>query len=45
MSAPPYPLSVRPATITLACADNGLGIQHMTWTSWTADAATGQGTL
>jgi hypothetical protein len=44
-SAPPHRLSVRPAAITIACADDGLGVQDMAWTSWTASAATGQGTL
>jgi hypothetical protein len=35
----PQLLSIRPAGITLACADNGLGVEHMTWTSWTTSAA------
>ena len=29
----------------LACADNGVGVQGMVWTSWTASSATGAGTL
>jgi hypothetical protein len=41
----PAQLSIRPAGITLACADNGLGVENMTWTSWTTSAAAGQGTL
>lgn len=41
----PHLLSVRPAGITLACADNGLGVEKVTWTSWAASAATGTGTL
>jgi hypothetical protein len=41
----PQQLSIRPAVITLACADNGLGVENMTWTSWTTSAATGKGTL
>jgi hypothetical protein len=44
-SAPPYRPSVRPATITLACADAGLGVEHMTWDNWTSSVATGQGRL
>jgi hypothetical protein len=39
------PGSVRPSTITLTCADNGIGVQNMTWTTWTTSAATGQGML
>src|SRR5262249_55252758 len=41
----PHRLSVRPAWITLACADNGWGVEDMAWTSWTASAATGRGTF
>jgi hypothetical protein len=41
----PHQLSIRPAGITLACADNGLGVENMAWTSWTTSAATGKGTL
>jgi hypothetical protein len=44
-SAPPYRLSTRPGTITLACADDGLGVQDMTWGTWAASAASGQGKL
>jgi len=29
----------------VACADAGLGVEHMAWNSWTASAATGQGKL
>ena len=42
-SAPPHRLTIRPSSITLACADNGWGIQDLTWTSWTPSAATGHG--
>ena len=42
-SAPPYRLSIRPSAIALACADNGWGVEDMTWTSWTASAAAGHG--
>lgn len=44
-SPPPYRLSTRPSAITLACADDGLGVEEMTWTSWTTSAATGHGTF
>jgi hypothetical protein len=44
-SAPPSRLSVRPSSIPLACADNGLGVEKLTWTTWTATTATGQGTF
>ncbi len=38
-------LSVRPAIITLACADNGWGVEKMTWASWSTSAAMGHGTF
>jgi hypothetical protein len=38
-------LSVEPAGIGLACADDGWGVEHMTWNDWTATTATGQGTF
>jgi hypothetical protein len=41
----PHGLTIRPAAITLACADNGLGLENLTWASWTAASATGRGTL
>jgi hypothetical protein len=44
-SALPHRLSTRPSAITLACADNGWGVEEMTWTSWTTSAATGHGTF
>jgi hypothetical protein len=44
-SALPYRLSVRPAVITLACADDGLGVKGMAWTTWTTSSATGRGAL
>jgi hypothetical protein len=44
-SALPYRLSVRPAVITLACADDGLGVKNMAWTTWTTSSATGRGML
>ncbi|HEY2265051.1 MAG TPA: hypothetical protein VGI96_20675 [Streptosporangiaceae bacterium] len=42
-SASPHRLSTRPSSITLACADNGWGVQDLTWTSWTTSAAVGHG--
>ena len=39
------PARNRPSTITLACADAGIGIQDLTWTTWTSEGATGQGVL
>jgi len=44
-SAPAQRLSIRPAFIVLACADNGLGVQKLAWATWGASTATGQGTL
>jgi hypothetical protein len=44
-AAAPYPLSREPASITLACADAGIGVQDMIWMTWTAKAATGSGLL
>lgn len=41
----PHGLSIRPAAITLACADNGIGLESMTWASWTTAGAAGSGTL
>jgi hypothetical protein len=35
--------AVEPASITLACADNGLGIGELAWSAWTATGATGTG--
>ena len=44
-AAAPYSLSREPWSITLACADAGIGVQDMTWATWTATAATGSGLL
>jgi hypothetical protein len=41
----PHGLSTRPAAIVLACADDGFGLEDMTWTSWTKARAAGQGTF
>jgi hypothetical protein len=44
-TAPPHGLTARPTEIVISCADNGLGVQHLTWSSWSASSATGQGSL
>jgi len=36
---------VRPRTIVLACADYGLGVEHLHWTKWTRHDAVGRGTF
>jgi hypothetical protein len=36
---------VRPSSYVLACADDGMGLVHMQWTSWTAHLASGYGTF
>lgn len=41
----PRMLSVDPATIVIACADGGIGLQDLRWTTWGAASATGTGTL
>ena len=35
---------VMPETIVLACADDGLGLTHLHWTSWTPELASAYGT-
>jgi hypothetical protein len=35
---------VKPGTISLACADNGIGLTHLHWTSWTPELASAYGT-
>jgi hypothetical protein len=34
---------IAPATITLACADGGIGVEDLVWVSWTATQASGTG--
>jgi hypothetical protein len=34
---------VRPKSITIACADGGIGVKDLVWTSWTQSAAQGRG--
>ena len=36
---------VEPTSITVTCADNGIGVQDVVWTSWTASSASGNGTV
>jgi hypothetical protein len=36
---------VKPGTIYLACADDGLGLTRLHWTSWTPELASAYGTL
>jgi hypothetical protein len=36
---------VRPSTMVIACADDGLGIKDLHWTSWTPKLASGYGTF
>jgi len=35
---------VRPRTIVLTCADYGMGLRHLHWTSWTPELASAYGT-
>ena len=35
---------VKRGTISLACADNGIGLTHLHWTSWTPQLASAYGT-
>lgn len=35
---------VKPGTIYLACADDGIGVAHLHWTSWTSELASAYGT-
>lgn len=35
---------VEPGTIYLACADDGIGLSHLHWTSWTPELASAYGT-
>ena len=44
-AAAPYSLSREPLSITLACADAGIGVRDMLWMSWTPTTATGSGLL
>lgn len=44
-SAEPFALSTKPSSIVLACADDGVGVEGLTWAAWTPTAARGHGTL
>ena len=51
-SAPRYVVSAcngnavtKPAGFTPYCADDGTGLEHMHWTSWTSHLASGYGTV
>jgi len=35
---------VKPGTIVIACADDGLGLKQLHWTSWTPELASAYGT-
>jgi len=43
--AAPFLLSKEPSSIILTCADSGIGIQDLEWTSWSASTAAGTGLL
>jgi hypothetical protein len=36
---------VRPSTFVITCADAGIGVRHLRWTSWTPKLASASGTL
>jgi hypothetical protein len=42
-SAPPQHLAVEPWSITVACADNGIGAEDLVWHTWTGSTATAVG--
>jgi hypothetical protein len=44
-AAAPYSLRKEPLSITLACADAGIGVRDLLWMSWTPTTATGTGLL
>lgn len=44
-SAEPFTLSREPSSIALACADDDLRLEGLTWADWTASGAAGHGTL
>ncbi|HEV2378045.1 MAG TPA: hypothetical protein VGS19_38515 [Streptosporangiaceae bacterium] len=39
------PALVRPASMILTCADDGMRAKHLTWSSWTSTRATASGTV
>ena len=40
-----FKLVVAPSTFIITCADAGIGVQHLHWTSWTPKLASGYGTF
>jgi hypothetical protein len=44
-SAEPFTLSREPSSIVLACADDGIRVEDLAWSAWTASGAAGHGTL
>lgn len=42
-SPPPQHLEVEPSSITVACADAGIGADDLAWQTWTATTATAAG--
>jgi hypothetical protein len=40
-----YPTSIKPTSIVLACADDGIRVEDVSWTSWMATTANGAGTI
>jgi hypothetical protein len=36
---------VAPSTFVITCADAGIGVRHLHWTSWTSKLASGYGTF
>jgi hypothetical protein len=44
-SAEPFALSREPSSIALACADDDIRVEGLTWSAWTASGAAGHGTL
>jgi hypothetical protein len=40
-----YKPEAKPKNYTLACADDGLGLENMHWTRWTSHGAAGHGTF
>lgn len=40
-----YPTSIRPTSIVLACADDGIRVEDASWTNWMDTTANGAGTI
>ncbi len=40
-----YKTSVKPTSLVVACADNGIGVEDLSWASWTTTEATGTGSV